>query len=52
MCRGLELNTIHNLSYYLQLMAEVREALSKDRFSAYREEFRRDRQRGVEPGQD
>jgi queuine tRNA-ribosyltransferase len=49
---GSQLNTIHNLSYYLQLMAEVREALSKDRFSAYREEFRRDRQRGVEPGQD
>ena len=49
---GSQLNTIHNLSYYLHLMAEVREALSKDRFSAYREEFRRDRQRGVEPGQD
>ncbi len=49
---GSQLNTIHNLSYYLQLMAEVREALSKDRFSAYREEFHRDRQRGVEPGQD
>ena len=49
---GSQLNTIHNLSYYLQLMAEVREALSKDRFSAYREEFHRDRQRGVEPGED
>jgi queuine tRNA-ribosyltransferase len=49
---GSQLNTIHNLSYYLQLMTEVREALSKDRFSAYREEFRSNRQRGVEPGQD
>ena len=49
---GSQLNTIHNLAYYLQLMAEVREALSKDRFSAYREEFRSNRQRGVEPGQD
>jgi queuine tRNA-ribosyltransferase len=49
---GSQLNTIHNLSYYLQLMAEVREALSKDRFSAYREEFHANRQRGVEPGQD
>jgi len=49
---GSQLNTIHNLSYYLQLMTEVREALSKDRFSAYREEFHNNRQRGVEPGQD
>ncbi len=49
---GSQLNTIHNLSYYLQLMTEVREALSKDRFSAYREEFHTNRQRGVEPGQD
>ena len=49
---GSQLNTIHNLSYYLQLMEEVRESLSKDRFSAYREEFRKNRQRGVEPGQD
>jgi len=49
---GSQLNTIHNLAYYLQLMTEVREALSKDRFSAYREEFRSNRQRGVEPGQD
>jgi queuine tRNA-ribosyltransferase len=49
---GSQLNTIHNLSYYLQLMTEVREALSKDCFSAYREEFRSNRQRGVEPGQD
>jgi queuine tRNA-ribosyltransferase len=49
---GSQLNTIHNLSYYLQLMTEVREALSKDRFSAYREEFHSNRQRGVAPGQD
>jgi queuine tRNA-ribosyltransferase len=49
---GSQLNTIHNLSYYLQLMEEVRESLAKDRFSTYREEFHRNRQRGVEPGQD
>ena len=49
---GSQLNTIHNLSYYLQLMEEVRESLAKDRFSAYREEFHQNRQRGVEPGQD
>jgi queuine tRNA-ribosyltransferase len=33
-------------------MEEVRESLAKDRFSAYREEFHQNRQRGVEPGQD
>jgi queuine tRNA-ribosyltransferase len=33
-------------------MTEVREAISQDRFQAYREEFHRNRQRGVEPGQD
>ena len=49
---GSQLNTIHNLSYYLQLMTEVREAISQTRFQAYREEFHRNRQRGVEPGQD
>ena len=49
---GSQLNTIHNLTYYLQLMTEVREAISQDRFQAYREEFHRNRQRGVEPGQD
>ena len=49
---GSQLNTIHNLAYYLQLMTEVREAISQDRFQAYREEFHRNRQRGVEPGQD
>jgi queuine tRNA-ribosyltransferase len=49
---GAQLNTIHNLSYYLGLMTEIREALAKDRFSAYREQFYTDRQRGVEPGQD
>ena len=49
---GAQLNTIHNLSYYIGLMTEIREALAKDRFSAYREQFYADRQRGVEPGQD
>ena len=49
---GSQLNTIHNLAYYLQLMTEVREAISQDRFQAYREEFHHNRQRGVEPGQD
>ncbi len=49
---GAQLNTIHNLSYYLGLMTEIREALAKDQFGAYREQFYADRQRGVEPGLD
>ena len=49
---GSQLNTIHNLSYYLQLMAEIRESLEKNLFSAYCEQFRLNRGRGVEPGQD
>lgn len=49
---GAQLNTIHNLSYYIGLMTEIREALAQDRFSAYREQFYAARQRGVEPGQD
>jgi queuine tRNA-ribosyltransferase len=36
---GLRLNTIHNLHFYLSLLAEVRTALDEDRFEA----FRRDR---------
>ena len=49
---GAQLNTIHNLAYYLQFMGEIRTALAQDRFSAYRDEFHSQRQRGVEPGQD
>ena len=49
---GAQLNTIHNLAYYLQFMGEIRAALAQDRFSAYRDEFLSQRQRGVEPGQD
>ena len=49
---GSQLNTIHNLSYYLQLMAEIRGSLEKNLFSAYCEQFRLNRGRGVEPGQD
>ena len=35
------LNTIHNLHYYLNLMAEMREAIEQGRFSAFYTEFRR-----------
>jgi queuine tRNA-ribosyltransferase len=36
---GLRLNTLHNLHFYLSLLAEARTALDEDRFEA----FRRDR---------
>ena len=33
------LNTIHNLHYYVNLMAGIREALEKDQFAAFRNDF-------------
>ena len=33
------LNTIHNLHYFVGLMAAVRQAISEDRFAAFRREF-------------
>jgi tRNA-guanine transglycosylase/UDP-N-acetylmuramate:L-alanyl-gamma-D-glutamyl-meso-diaminopimelate ligase len=33
------LNSIHNLHYFLHLMKEMREAIEKDRFEAFKEEF-------------
>ena len=33
------LNTIHNISYYMQLMADIRKAIGDDRFDAYRQNF-------------
>jgi queuine tRNA-ribosyltransferase len=45
---GPMLATIHNLHYYLNLMREVREALDNGRFEAFRSQFKRDRQRGIE----
>ncbi|AGF77209.1 tRNA-guanine transglycosylase [Desulfocapsa sulfexigens DSM 10523] len=41
-CREIlcyHLNTIHNLHYYLHLMAEMREAIEKDSFSTFRNDF-------------
>ena len=43
------LASIHNLHYYLNLMAEVRQALDEGRFEAFRAKFHADRQRGLEP---
>ena len=44
---GAMLASIHNLHYYLNLMAEIRAALEAGSFSCYAERFREDRARGV-----
>jgi queuine tRNA-ribosyltransferase len=44
---GPMLTSIHNLHYYLNLMREVREALDAGRFTAFAQQFRADRARGV-----
>jgi len=45
---GARLATIHNLAYYLGLMAEMREAIVAGAFEAMRERFAADRARGVD----
>ena len=45
---GPMLASIHNLHYYVNLMREVREALDGGRFAAYRVQFKRDRERGID----
>ena len=44
---GSQLNTIHNLHYYLALMADMRLAIENDRFDAFVLSFQNNRQRGV-----
>ena len=44
---GPMLATIHNLHYYVNLMRELREALDKGTFDAWRRQFVLDRARGV-----
>lgn len=43
---GAQLNTIHNLHYYQQLMAQLRQAIAADRLSAYVADFYTDMDRG------
>jgi queuine tRNA-ribosyltransferase len=47
---GPMLASIHNLHYYLNLMAEVRQALDEDRLPAWRVKFQADRAQGVGDG--
>lgn len=44
---GARLNTIHNLHYYLDLMAQMRKALDEDRFHAFTLQFHAERARGA-----
>lgn len=45
---GARLNTLHNLHFYLKIMAEMREAIAEGRFQAWREGFARDRARDTD----
>ena len=45
---GARLATIHNLHYYLTLMAEIREAIATDRLAAFVGRFGIERARGIE----
>jgi queuine tRNA-ribosyltransferase len=44
---GARLNTIHNLHYYLDLLAAMREAIGEGYFAQWTATFREDRTRGV-----
>ena len=45
---GARLNTIHNLRFYLNLMAEMRAAIESDDFIGFKTRFAADRSRGIE----
>lgn len=44
---GPMLNTVHNLHYYQELMAEMREAIASGQFGSFRQRFADDRARGA-----
>lgn len=44
---GARLNTIHNLYFYINIMAEMRNAIEQNSFEAWRAQFLSDRQRGI-----
>ncbi|WP_225721513.1 tRNA guanosine(34) transglycosylase Tgt [Candidatus Vallotiella sp. (ex Adelges kitamiensis)] len=45
---GAQLNTIHNLYYYLNLMQKIRDSIESGTFDAFVTHFHADRARGVE----
>ena len=44
---GASLASLHNLGFYLSIMAEMRAAIREGRFAAWRTQFREDRSRGI-----
>lgn len=44
---GAQLNTIHNLHYYLDLMKQMRAAIEEGRFTVFVRQFHEDRARGA-----
>ncbi len=45
---GAQLNTIHNLHYYLQLMQEMRDSIENHAFSVFVKVFHENRARGID----
>ncbi|WP_071058354.1 tRNA guanosine(34) transglycosylase Tgt [Pelistega sp. MC2] len=45
---GARLNTLHNLAFYLQIMQEMRDAIEHGNFEAWKEQFHKDRAKGIE----
>jgi queuine tRNA-ribosyltransferase len=45
---GAQLNTIHNLHYYLELMQEMRDAIDAKMFEPFRKRFHENRARGID----
>jgi queuine tRNA-ribosyltransferase len=45
---GAQLNTIHNLHYYLELMQEMRDAIGAGLFDTFRKQFHDNRARGID----
>lgn len=45
---GAQLNTIHNLHYYLELMQEMRDAIDAKLFGPFRQRFHENRARGID----
>lgn len=45
---GARLNTLHNLAFYLQIMKEIRNALEQGRFEEWKEQFHKDRAKGID----
>jgi len=45
---GAQLNTIHNLHYYLELMSEIRASIEAHAFETFRQRFHENRARGVD----